>query len=85
MLSNRLRNEAFESSKCQGTKGSDASSTQDSLGNLRTYYTAFHPKDFLFEGQKGAGYSVKAFNSSPRSTLIEPKYIKQSHPIYCDP
>ncbi|MGB0366821.1 MAG: tyrosine-type recombinase/integrase [Flavobacteriaceae bacterium] len=57
------------------------------LDNLRTYYMAFRPKHFLFEGQKGAAYSVKSIQQLTKkyarmaqiNKLVTPHILRHSY------
>ncbi len=57
------------------------------LENLRTYYMAFRPKYFLFEGQSGATYSVKSIQQLTKkyarkaqiSKTVTPHILRHSY------
>ena len=42
---------------------------QTALGQLRQYYTAYKPKDFLFEGAAGGQYSIRSVQAVFKSAL----------------
>ena len=50
------------------------------LDNLRQYYTAYHPKKYLFEGQNGGKYSAKSIQSFIKKYALEAKIQKPVTP-----
>ena len=53
---------------------------QTLLHNLRQYYLAYHPKDYLFEGQHGGNYSVKSIQNFIKKYAREAKIQKSVTP-----
>ena len=50
------------------------------LDNLRQYYTAYHPKKYLFEGQNGGKYTAKSIQSFIKKYALVAKIQKPVTP-----
>jgi len=50
------------------------------LGDLRSYYRAFRPKDHLFGGQNGGQYSIKSIQQLTKKYAREAQIIKEVTP-----
>ena len=50
------------------------------LKSLRQYYTAYHPKNYLFEGQNGGKYSTKSIQNFIKKYAREAKIQKSVTP-----
>ena len=50
------------------------------LGDLRDYYSAFRPKKYLFEGQKGGQYSAKSVQEMTKKYAFAAQIKKKVTP-----
>ena len=64
----------------QGKKDRVVPLPQTLLHNLRQYYLAYHPKDYLFEGQHGGNYSAKSIQNFIKKYAREAKIQKSVTP-----
>ncbi|MGM0739016.1 MAG: site-specific tyrosine recombinase/integron integrase [Bacteroidota bacterium] len=55
----------------KGAKDREVPLSKKALDQLRTFYKAYHPKDFLFEGQFGGPYSTRSIQALFRKALIK--------------
>ncbi len=55
----------------KGAKDREVPLSKKALEQLRTYYKAYQPKEFLFEGQFGGPYSTRSIQALFRKSLLK--------------